>query len=197
GAGGGPVGTAHGHHGAADRELAGGRILGCAVLNARVRPVRQRAVAFEAVVAQRGQRDRHAGHTHPIRAWLHIIRRRRGPILARIMTVRTGYDIVRDKSAYRSIAFTRKERLPVGRQGLLPYAVATESQLVDRVMRSLAALPRDIDRYMALSSLQERNERLFYRTVIDRLDEILPLIYTPTVGEACRQFSHIAREPKG
>ena len=113
------------------------------------------------------------------------------------MTVRTGYDIMRDKSAYRSIAFTRKERLALGLQGLLPYAVATEAQLVDRVMRSLAALPRDIDRYMALSSLQERNERLFYRAVIDHLDEILPLIYTPTVGEACRQFSHIAREPKG
>ena len=113
------------------------------------------------------------------------------------MTVRRGYDIVRDKSAYRSIAFTRKQRLALGLQGLLPYAVATEAQLVDRVMRSLAALPRDIDRYMALSSLQERNERLFYRAVIDHLDEILPLIYTPTVGEACRQFSHIAREPKG
>src|SRR4029079_14305354 len=121
GAGGGPVGTAHGHHGAADREVAGGRILGRAVLNARVRPVRQRAVAFEAVVAQRAQRvervrrDRHAGQTSPIRASLHIIRRRRGPILALIMTVRTGYDIVRDKSAYRSIAFTRKERLALPR----------------------------------------------------------------------------------
>ena len=64
-------------------------------------------------------------------------------------------------------------------------------------MESLERLPRDIDRYMALSSLQERNERLFYRTVIDHIDEILPLIYTPTVGEACREFSHIAREPKG
>jgi malate dehydrogenase (oxaloacetate-decarboxylating)(NADP+) len=102
-----------------------------------------------------------------------------------------------DKSLYRSIAFTRGERLRLGLQGLLPHAVATQAQLVSRVMESLARLPRDIDRYMALSSLQERNEQLFYRTVMDHIDEILPLIYTPTVGEACREFSHIAREPKG
>src|SRR5262249_30893360 len=54
-----------------------------------------------------------------------------------------------------------------------------------------------IDKYMMLSSMQERNERLFYRTVIDHIDRIMPLIYTPTVGEACSQLSHIAREPKG
>jgi malate dehydrogenase (oxaloacetate-decarboxylating)(NADP+) len=64
-------------------------------------------------------------------------------------------------------------------------------------MTNLERLPRDIDRYMLLSSLQERNERLFYRTVIDHVERILPLIYTPTVGEACREFSHLAREPKG
>jgi malate dehydrogenase (oxaloacetate-decarboxylating)(NADP+) len=64
-------------------------------------------------------------------------------------------------------------------------------------METLRDLPRDLERYMALSSLQERNERLFYRTVIDHIEEVLPWIYTPTVGEACRTFSHIVREPKG
>src|SRR5436189_3226436 len=64
-------------------------------------------------------------------------------------------------------------------------------------METLRKTPRDIDKYMALSSLQERNERLFYRCVIDHIDEIMPLIYTPTVGEACREYSHIMREPKG
>ncbi len=64
-------------------------------------------------------------------------------------------------------------------------------------MANLDRLPRDIDRYMLLSSLQERNQDLFYQTVIDHIDRILPLIYTPTVGEACREFSHIARDPKG
>ena len=70
-------------------------------------------------------------------------------------------------------------------------------QMVQRVMTNLERLPRDIDRYMLLSALQERNERLFYQTVIAHIERILPLIYTPTVGEACREFSHIAREPKG
>ena len=113
------------------------------------------------------------------------------------MATRKSFAILRDKSLYKSIAFTRKERLRLGLQGLLPHAVTTQAQLVDRVMDTLRRLPRDIDRYMVLSSMQERNEHLFYRTIIDNLDEILPLIYTPTVGEACREFSHIAREPKG
>ena len=113
------------------------------------------------------------------------------------MTTKRAFDIVRDRSLYRSIAFTRPERMRLGLQGLLPHAVATQPQMVERVMESLRELPRDLDRYMALSSLQERNERLFYRTLLDHLEEVLPLIYTPTVGEACREFSHIVREPKG
>src|SRR5262249_19322339 len=113
------------------------------------------------------------------------------------MATKKGFEILRDKSIYKSIAFTRHERLRLGLQGLLPYSVATQAELVDRAMNELRALPRDLDRYMALSSMQERNERLFVQTVIDNLEEILPWIYTPTVGEACLRFSHIAREPKG
>ena len=111
--------------------------------------------------------------------------------------MKKGFDILRDKTLYKSIAFTKAERERLGLRGLLPHRVSTQKQLVDRVMTSLRRLPRDIDRYMSLSSLQERNEHLFYRTVIDHIEEIMPLIYTPTVGEACREFSHIAREPKG
>ncbi|HEX5132692.1 MAG TPA: NAD-dependent malic enzyme [Candidatus Krumholzibacteria bacterium] len=111
--------------------------------------------------------------------------------------MKKGFDIIRDKERYRSIAFTREEREELGLTGLLPYAVASQEDLVQRVMDALRQLPRDIDRYMALSSLQERNEHLFYRVAIDHIEEIMPLIYTPTVGEACRAFSHISREPKG
>src|SRR6187455_376596 len=113
------------------------------------------------------------------------------------MPSKKSIDVIKDKALYRSIAFTRADRRRLGLEGLLPHAVSTEAQLVSRVMESLRRMPRDIDKYMALSSLQERNERLFYRTTIDHIDEIMPLIYTPTVGEACREFSHIAREPKG
>ena len=113
------------------------------------------------------------------------------------MASRRSADILRDKSRYKSIAFTRKERLQFGVQGLLPHAVVAPDALVERAINGLRALPSNIDRYMALSSLQERNEHLFYRTVIAHLEEVLPWIYTPTVGEACLKFSHILREPKG
>jgi malate dehydrogenase (oxaloacetate-decarboxylating)(NADP+) len=111
--------------------------------------------------------------------------------------VKRGFDVLRDKARNRSIAFGRGERDRLGLRGLLPYRVSTRRQMVDRVMANLERLPRDIDRYMLLSSLQERNQGLFYETIIEHVERILPLIYTPTVGEACREFSHIARDPKG
>jgi malate dehydrogenase (oxaloacetate-decarboxylating)(NADP+) len=114
-----------------------------------------------------------------------------------VTAAKRGFDVLRDKTLNRSIAFGRRERDRLGLRGLLPHRVSTERQMVDRVMANLERLPRDIDRYMLLSALQERNERLFYRTVIAHIDRILPLIYTPTVGDACVEFSHIAREPKG
>jgi malate dehydrogenase (oxaloacetate-decarboxylating)(NADP+) len=113
------------------------------------------------------------------------------------MLKKRGFDVLRDKTLNRSITFGQQDRDRLGLRGLLPHRVSSERQMVDRVMRNLDRLPRDIDRYMQLSALQERNERLFYRTVIEQIDRIMPLIYTPTVGEACKAFSHIAREPKG
>ena len=111
--------------------------------------------------------------------------------------MKRGFDVLRDKSLNRSVIFNRRERDRLGLRGLLPHRVASPRQMVDRVMANLDRLPRDIDRYLMLSGLQERNERLFYQTVIEHIDRIMPLIYTPTVGEACKEFSHIARYPKG
>jgi len=111
--------------------------------------------------------------------------------------MKRGLDVLRDKALNHSIAFNRRDRSRLGLRGLLPYRISTPAQMIDRVMVSLERLPHDLDRYILLSSLQERNERLFYQTVIKHIDRILPIIYTPTVGEACREFSHITREPKG
>ena len=108
-----------------------------------------------------------------------------------------GFEIIRDKSAYKSIAFTHEEREQLGLRGLLPHKVSTQEELISRVMEALRRQEKNIDKYMTLSSLQERNENLFYRVTIDHIKEIMPLIYTPTVGQACKEFSHIAREPKG
>ena len=112
-------------------------------------------------------------------------------------TKKKGFEILRDKTVYKSIAFTREERKELGLRGLLPYAVSSQGQLVERVMEALRRQAENIDKYMLLSALQERNERLFYRVVMEHIEEILPIIYTPTVGQACKQFSQIAREPKG
>ena len=111
--------------------------------------------------------------------------------------MKRGFDLLRDKTLNQAIAFGRRDRDRLGLRGLLPYEVATSREMVQRVMTNLERLPRDIDRYVQLSALQERNERLFYRTVIAHVERILPLIYTPTVGEACREFSLIATDPKG
>src|SRR4051812_43193287 len=108
--------------------------------------------------------------------------------------MKRGFDVLRDKTLNRSITFGRKDRDRLGLTGLLPYSVATAEQMVQRMLENLERLPRDIDRYMLLATLQERNERLFYQTVLADIDQIMPLIYTPTVGEACKAFSHIARE---
>jgi malate dehydrogenase (oxaloacetate-decarboxylating)(NADP+) len=113
------------------------------------------------------------------------------------MKRKRGVDVLRDKSLNRSITFGRGERARLGLTGLLPHSVATPAQLVDRVMLNLERLPSDLDRYMFLSAIQERNERLFFRTIIEHVERIMPIIYTPTIGEACRKFSHIARDPRG
>ena len=108
-----------------------------------------------------------------------------------------GVEILRDKTSNRSIAFTREERERLGLRGLLPAAVSTQDGLVLRVMEALRSYAKDINKYIFLSALQERNEHLFYQVAMDHLEEVMPLIYTPTVGQACREYSHIVSEPKG
>ncbi|MGB5307123.1 MAG: NAD-dependent malic enzyme [Gammaproteobacteria bacterium] len=108
-----------------------------------------------------------------------------------------GYDLLKSAARNKGTAFTGSERTRYGLRGLLPARV---SSLAGQEARALANLRRkyyDIERYIFLLALQGRNERLFYRLVIDHIDEIMPLIYTPTVGQACLEFAHIFRQPRG
>lgn len=107
--------------------------------------------------------------------------------------VRLLHDPVRNKGT----AFTEAEREKLGLCGLLPPRICTAAEQEQRVLGNLRAKDNDLERYLFLVSLQDRNETLFYRVVINNIEEIMPLIYTPTVGRACQQFSHIYRRPRG
>lgn len=109
----------------------------------------------------------------------------------------TGKALLNDSVHTKSTAFTRKERDQYGLRGLLPYDVADINKQKERVLGSMRCKTSDIEKYIFLNSLLERNQRLFYRIMIDHIEEILPLVYTPTVGEACKEFAHIFRKPQG
>ncbi|GAB5490551.1 MAG: NAD-dependent malic enzyme [Phototrophicaceae bacterium] len=108
-----------------------------------------------------------------------------------------GISILHDPNLNKGTAFTTKEREVLGLNGLLPAHVSTMEEQVERVMLSLRAKTTDLEKHIYLISLQERNRTLFYRIVIDYLEEILPLIYTPTVGQACQEYAHIFRRSQG
>ena len=114
------------------------------------------------------------------------------------MTIKKrNFDVLNDSSINKSMAFSRKEREELGLRGLLPYPVLSQDLQVTRVMNALRRMSSDLERYSSLTVLQERNENLFYRVVNDNIEEIMPIIYTPTVGQACTEFSHIFRLSKG
>lgn len=97
----------------------------------------------------------------------------------------------------KSTAFTQEEKQRLGLEGLFPHKTSTQDLQVNRVLQNLSKKPNDIEKYLYLSALQARNERLFYRVLNDHIEGLLPIIYTPTVGEACKSFSHVYTEAKG
>ena len=112
------------------------------------------------------------------------------------MSVR-GIDILRDPSLTHSTAYTHQDRERLGLRGLLPYGFNGLSQQEERVLQNLRRKENDIEKYIFLSALQDRNETLYYHTALNNIEEVMPLIYTPTVGQACREFAQIFRRPKG
>jgi malate dehydrogenase (oxaloacetate-decarboxylating)(NADP+) len=108
-----------------------------------------------------------------------------------------GVALLRDPLLNKGTAFTEKERDAFGLRGLLPAHMLSQEQQVARIMTNLRRLPDDLDKYVALNALHDRNEALFFRVVCDNIDEIQPLIYTPTVGLACQRFGDIFQRPRG
>jgi malate dehydrogenase (oxaloacetate-decarboxylating)(NADP+) len=108
-----------------------------------------------------------------------------------------GIALLRDPLLNKGTAFTERERDQLGLRGLLPAHILSLKEQADRVLANLRGLPSDLDKYVALNALHDRNEALFFRVVCDNIDEIQPLIYTPTVGLACQKFGHIFQRPRG
>ena len=108
-----------------------------------------------------------------------------------------GLDLLRNPSLNRGTGFTLREREFLGLRGLLPAHVHSQAEQAARVLENLRTLATPIERYVALNALHDRNEALFFRVVIDHIDEMMPLIYTPTVGLACQRFGHIFQRPRG
>lgn len=108
-----------------------------------------------------------------------------------------GRDMLQDPAANKSTAFTREERDAHGLRGLLPHHVSSQQEQVERALEQMRGKPTNIEKYVYLAALQDRNERVFYKLALDNIEEVLPLIYTPTVGEASQKFSHIFRRPRG
>ncbi len=108
-----------------------------------------------------------------------------------------GIELLHDPTRNKGLAFTQAERDALGLHGLLPPAVLTQEQQVARILENMRKGASDLERYIQLHDLGDRSERLFYRVVMDNLEETLPILYTPTVGAACQQFGHIYRRPRG
>uniref|UniRef100_A0A0D9UXQ7 Malic enzyme n=2 Tax=Poaceae TaxID=4479 RepID=A0A0D9UXQ7_9ORYZ len=119
------------------------------------------------------------------------------PVTPWAFSVASGYTLLRDPHHNKGLAFTEKERDAHYLRGLLPPAVVSQDLQVKKIMHNLRQYSVPLQRYMAMMDLQERNERLFYKLLIDNVEELLPVVYTPTVGEACQKYGSIFRQPQG
>ena len=109
----------------------------------------------------------------------------------------SGVRVLEDPLTNKGTAFSEKERSELGLRGLLPTVVETLEQQVHRRYQAYQEQPTDLARHINLRALQDTNEMLFYRLVSDHIEEMLPVLYTPTVGLACQRFSEIYRRPRG
>ncbi|HUN68956.1 MAG TPA: NAD-dependent malic enzyme [Burkholderiales bacterium] len=112
-------------------------------------------------------------------------------------TMPRGLNLLHDPLLNKGTAFTERERDALGIRGLLPPHVLTQDEQAARSVRHIRQQPSDLEKYIELNALHDRNEQLFFRVLVDHIDEMQPLIYTPTVGLACQRYGHIFQRPRG
>jgi len=112
-------------------------------------------------------------------------------------TNKRGIELLQDPALNKSTAYTETEKLAFGIVGLVPDVTETEDLQLNRVMMQLGHKNTDLDRYIYLINLLDHNETLFYRTVMSDPARFLPIVYDPTIGEACLKFGHIYRQTRG
>ncbi|KAK1693564.1 hypothetical protein QYE76_010261 [Lolium multiflorum] len=112
-------------------------------------------------------------------------------------SVASGHSLLRDPRHNKGLAFSEKERDAHYLRGLLPPAIFSQDHQEKKIMHNLRQYTVPLQRYIAMMDLQERNERLFYKLLIDNVEELLPVVYTPVVGEACQKYGSIYRRPQG
>jgi malate dehydrogenase (oxaloacetate-decarboxylating)(NADP+) len=110
---------------------------------------------------------------------------------------RSGFDLLHNPMMNKGTAFTEQERRHLGLRGLLPSRVDTIEEQLTRTLENYDAKPNDLERYIYLTALHDRNEVLFYRLLIDHLEQMMPIVYTPTVGQACQLYGHLFRRARG
>ena len=112
-------------------------------------------------------------------------------------TIPKGVKLLRNPSLNKGTAFSEEEREVFRLRGLLPPYVQSLKEQVERVVEQFNMKPTDEEKYIYMMALQTRNETLFYRVIMDNIEEMMPIIYTPTVGKVCQEYGHYFRTPKG